>query len=364
MAGFLTRVLGGLKIAVPITIALVATFELVQTFEQVKGQIEAQTNAVAAQTAAFAQTATLDALKKSREGVAAQLSNLSHDPIADALGISARKGLENTLATLDTEIARRSGSAEASGEKLGTAFGAGLDKSFDRAGEGHDALSRNLAHKHPRPRQPGRASGRRQRRALVPRRVVLAPRARRSATRSRTAMTGAVASAGPALKTTARAAISSVAQGILDKQDEVDAALSVALDFQKSAKTRPQQAAHLIGLLTGQELINGLHDKNPQVRQAFDTVRQDALDRLKTLGINMNHLGKAGGEELAKALRSRKTQTSGLPPSGCGRRSRATSSQRRHRPASRRAAILPRLLRPRTRRSPRGSAEAQGRDRG
>jgi hypothetical protein len=41
------------------------------------------------------------------------------------------------------------------------------------------------------------------------------------------------------------------------------------------------------------------------VRQAFDLVRQDALDRLKTLGINMNHLGKAGGEELAKALKSK-----------------------------------------------------------
>jgi hypothetical protein len=119
------------------------------------------------------------------------------------------------------------------------------------------------------------------------------------------AMTGAVKKGGAALQTTASAAISSVATGILEKQGEVDAALSAALDFQKKAKTRPQQAAHLIGVLTGQGLIDGLHDKNPAVRQAFDLVRQDAIDRLKTLGIDMNHLGKAGGEELAKALKSK-----------------------------------------------------------
>jgi hypothetical protein len=291
MAGFLTKTLGALKIAVPITIALVATFELVQTFEQVKGQIQAQTNAVAAQTAAFAETATLDALKKSREGVAAQLSNLSHDPIADALGISARKGLENTLATLDAEIVRRSGSAQASGEKLGNAYGAGLDASFDRAGEGSNALARATSAS---VAEAGKAAE---------------PAAHKAGKHVgnvfKDATAGAVKAGKPAVKQSASELISSVTQGILDKQDEVDAALSAALDFQKSAKNRPQQAAHLIGVLTGQELIKGLHDKNPAVRQAFDLVRQDALDRLKTLGINMNHLGKAGGEELAKALKSK-----------------------------------------------------------
>jgi hypothetical protein len=173
------------------------------------------------------------------------------------------------------------------------------------AGEGANSLSRTIAAQAPAAEAAGKTVGS----AAAKGAATAAPAAdtagKKVGNAFQAAMTGAVKKAGPALQSTASAAISSVATGILSQQDEVDAALNAALDFQKKVKSRPQQAAHLIGVLTGQGLIDGLHSKNPEVRQAFELVRQDAIDRLKTLGIDMNHLGKAGGEELAKALKSK-----------------------------------------------------------
>jgi hypothetical protein len=132
---------------------------------------------------------------------------------------------------------RRTGSAQASGEKLGNAYGAGLDASFDRAGEGSNALARATSAS---VAEAGKAAE---------------PAAHKAGKHVgnvfKDATAGAVKAGKPAVKQSASELISSVTQGILDKQDEVDAALSAALDFQKSAKNRPQQAAHLIGVLTG-----------------------------------------------------------------------------------------------------------------
>lgn len=84
--------------------AAVAVVELIKTFQDVQAAIAQQTADLAAKTGTFIQTATLDALVKAREGVAQQLASLDKDPIADALGLSARKGIETTLAQLDAAI--------------------------------------------------------------------------------------------------------------------------------------------------------------------------------------------------------------------------------------------------------------------
>lgn len=93
--------------ALSVAFAAVALVELVKTYSDVTEAIRHQTEELAAKTATFTQEATTDALMQARQGVAEDLARMGHDPIAEALGLSARKSVEDTLGQLDAEIAKR-----------------------------------------------------------------------------------------------------------------------------------------------------------------------------------------------------------------------------------------------------------------
>lgn len=97
--------------ALAVGFAAVAVVELVKTYSDVTAAIRDQTAELAAKTEKFTQEATLEALLAAREGVARQLNSMGHDPIAEALGLSARKGVEGTLGQIEAEIAKRTAAA-------------------------------------------------------------------------------------------------------------------------------------------------------------------------------------------------------------------------------------------------------------
>jgi hypothetical protein len=104
IGGFMGSGIGkGLAALGAFTIVVGAVLQFITT----RREIEEQTKALADQTGEFARTATTEALVKAREGVAQDLERLGHDPIGDALGLTARKGIEQTLGTLDSEIQAR-----------------------------------------------------------------------------------------------------------------------------------------------------------------------------------------------------------------------------------------------------------------
>jgi hypothetical protein len=108
----------GVAFSAAFTLAAVAA--VAATFLIVKDQIDQQAAALATQAQGYVQTASIEALQQARRGVADELakSKEGFHPIEDFLGLSATPAIQQTLDTLDAEIARRTSEI---GENAGTA---------------------------------------------------------------------------------------------------------------------------------------------------------------------------------------------------------------------------------------------------
>jgi hypothetical protein len=73
----------------------------------------------------------------------------------------------------------------------------------------------------------------------------------------------------------------------------------------ENEKTRAQEVAYLIGVLTSTELANGLKDKRPGVRAQAEATREIAEKRLAELQPASGKIGRKSNEALAAGLKSK-----------------------------------------------------------
>lgn len=250
----------GLGKALSVGFAAVAVVELAKTFDQVTGDIKQQTSDLSAQTAEFAKNALTKDLVNARKGVADELAKLGHDPIADALGLSARKGIEETLATLDAEIARRGPEV---GEVLGPSIATGIATGTPAA----TAAVRVFAGK----------------------------------------VADDLAAAGMATEAVrqGRLAAGGVASGIIEAKNTVDQAWTSLVDLIKNAATPAARAGTLIGRLSSKALAAALNDNRPEVRAQAEYTFQATVDELEPLIASGTKIGAKGMDALKAAMKSR-----------------------------------------------------------
>lgn len=255
--------------ALSVGFAAVAVIELVKTFNDVQNAIKQQTADLATKTGDFAQKSTTEALINARNGVAQQLANLPSDPIAEALGLSARKGIEDTLGALDREIVGRMQDADKAASLAGREVGQGAVTGI--AGGITDA----------KPTLDAASAG------------ILG-----------LALKG-LKGLSDQMATLAHDAVTAYVQGINEKQGAVQQAFAALQSQAATEMSKAKEQAYLIGVLTSKELASGLTDGRPGVRAQAEETRREALARLAELTPESGKLGKAAMAELAKAVHSK-----------------------------------------------------------
>jgi hypothetical protein len=96
-----------------------------------------------------------------------------------------------------------------------------------------------------------------------------------------------------------------IAAGILSTQGEVGAAMAALTNQIENEKTRAQEIAYLIGVLTSTELANGLKDKRPGVRAQAEATREIAEKRLAELQPASGKIGSKANQALAAGMKSK-----------------------------------------------------------
>lgn len=96
------------------------------------------------------------------------------------------------------------------------------------------------------------------------------------------------------------------AEGILAKQSEVKTAMAALINQMETEMSRGEEIAYLIGVLTSEELAEGLKDKRPGVRAQAENTRKVAEDRLKELLPQGKFIGGKANEKLAEGMDSKK----------------------------------------------------------
>lgn len=249
---FLSSALGK---GLAITVSVIAVVELVETFNQVKADIERQTQDLANQTSTFVREASLEALQNARKGVAEQLARTGNDPIAEFLGLSAKPGIERTLAELDAEIARRMAGV---GSSAASALGANASAMKDAA---KDAIYDPI--------------------------------------------TGATTDAKDKAADVAADLPGDIAAAIRGKRDVVSSAFDQLLSDLEDETPRWKEVAETVGILTSEELAKGMRSKDPVVRAQAEETRRVAEERLRQLGVSGNDIGEETGQELKEGLNSK-----------------------------------------------------------
>lgn len=249
--------------AVPLGLAALAAIPVVITFEVVTGDINRQVAGIEKKTAEFVQTATLDGLKRAKEGLESQLRSAGQQiDIADLLFLPS--ALSKALGP---------GGLDITGTK------AAIQRQID-------AIDAAIAKGEPR--VAGAASD--------------VARALPSAIKKSTAQTRAAGYAAGA------AAAEGVAKGITDARQKPLDAFNTLVEMLKHPLTKTGELARLAGELTSKELAAGLKSADPAIRAQAEAVRDEILSRIEQLKPGAGIIGKATTQAIADGLKSKDPQ--------------------------------------------------------
>ena len=247
----------GLGKAFGIGFAAIAIFEVFATYDRLKKEHEAQLADIDTNVGNQLATGTTASLQQSKAALEKGLQEINGVWDAGIFTTDSRRSLEEQLAAVDAELARRAAQLPS------TVAGA-------IAGGMHEVTTAtNNMWTLPKPD------------------------------------TAAAAAAGNEV---GQAAAQGVATGISElKQLAVDA-WDRLLDLIKNATTPAAEASRLTGRLLSDRLANALNDGRPEVRAQAELTKQTMLDRLTELGAGGASLSKKAAAQIEAGLKSKNPQ--------------------------------------------------------
>jgi hypothetical protein len=109
----------------------------------------------------------------------------------------------------------------------------------------------------------------------------------------------------PELRQDAIDAMSAFAGGLLEKRSAVDKAMDALATATENTMSRVAEVAKITGLLTGQELADGIAANDPVVRAQAEATRAIIENRLQQLGVEAKSWGEDAQDALTAGLSSK-----------------------------------------------------------